>query len=160
MKILIYSHYFAPSIGGVEFIVQSLASGLAKLRTLHGDREFDVIAITEVAAENFSDEAFPFQIVRQPGPLELWRLVRESDVLHAAGPALLPIFFGWLMRKRVVIEHHTYQSVCPNGMLPVFVHGGFKGISDKAADADVSAVPDGAGGNCESGSDQTCARSP
>ena len=117
MKILIYSHYFAPSIGGVEFIVQSLASGLAKLRTLHGDREFDVIAITEVAAENFSDEAFPFQIVRQPGPLELWRLVRESDVLHAAGPALLPIFFGWLMRKRVVIEHHTYQSVCPNGLL-------------------------------------------
>jgi hypothetical protein len=29
MNLLIYSHYFAPSVGGVESIVQSLASGIA-----------------------------------------------------------------------------------------------------------------------------------
>jgi glycogen(starch) synthase len=117
MKVLIYSHYFAPSIGGVESIVEALATGLAKLRTLYGDHEFDVIVVTEIPAENFSDESFAFRVVRQPGLMGLWRLIEKSDVVHAAGPALLPIFFGWLLRKRVVIEHHTYQSVCPNGLL-------------------------------------------
>ena len=38
-------------------------------------------------------------------------------MLHAAGPALLPIFLAWLARKRFVIEHHGYQAVCPNGLL-------------------------------------------
>jgi len=32
VKLLLYSHYFAPSIGGVETIVMSLARGLADLR--------------------------------------------------------------------------------------------------------------------------------
>ena len=32
MKLLIYSHFFAPSVGGVEAVVLSLARGLADLR--------------------------------------------------------------------------------------------------------------------------------
>jgi glycosyltransferase involved in cell wall biosynthesis len=117
MKLLIYSHYFAPSIGGVEIIVQSLASGISELHGLDGKKEFDVTVITETAAGNFDDGAFPFRIVRRPGILRLWKLIADCDLLHAAGPALLPLFLAWLSNKRFVIEHHGYQAICPNGLL-------------------------------------------
>lgn len=117
MKLLYYSHYFAPSIGGVETIVQSLASGISELHSLDGKNEFDVTVVTETAAGAFDDRAFPFRIVRRPGILGLWKLIRNCDLLHAAGPALLPISMAWLSRKRFVIEHHGYQAVCPNGLL-------------------------------------------
>ena len=119
MNLLIYSHYFAPSVGGVESIVQSLAAGIAELRTLNGDREFNVTVVTETPAGSYDDTKFPFHVVRRPGVIRLWQLVRASDVIHAAGPAFLPMFLAWLSRKRFVIEHHGYQATCPNGL---FVH--------------------------------------
>jgi glycosyltransferase involved in cell wall biosynthesis len=119
MNLLIYSHYFAPSVGGVETIVQSLAAGLAELRTLNGDREFNVTVVTETPAGSHDDSKFQFRVVRRPGVARLWQLVRASDVIHAAGPAFLPMFLAWLSRKRFVVEHHGYQATCPNGL---FVH--------------------------------------
>jgi glycosyltransferase involved in cell wall biosynthesis len=119
MNLLIYSHYFAPSVGGVESIVQSLAAGVAELRTLNGDREFKVTVVTETLAGSYDDTKFPFHVVRRPGVIRLWQLVRASDVIHAAGPAFLPMFVAWLSRKRFVVEHHGYQATCPNGL---FVH--------------------------------------
>jgi glycosyltransferase involved in cell wall biosynthesis len=119
MNLLIYSHYFAPSVGGVESIVQSLAAGIAELRTVNGDREFNVTVVTETPAGSHADAKFPFRVVRRPGLIRLWQLVRASDVIHAAGPAFLPMFLAWLSRKRFVVEHHGYQATCPNGL---FVH--------------------------------------
>src|ERR1700692_781601 len=119
MKLLIYSHYFAPSVGGVESIVQSLASGIAQLRTLNGDREFNVTVVAETPAGSYDDTKFPFRVVRRPGVIRLWQLVRASGVIHVAGPAFLPMFLAWLSRKRFVVEHHGYQATCPNGL---FVH--------------------------------------
>jgi glycosyltransferase involved in cell wall biosynthesis len=119
MNLLIYSHYFAPSVGGVEAIVRSLAAGIAELRTLNGDREFNVTVVTETPAGSHDDGKFPFRVVRRPGVIRLWQLVRASDVIHSAGPAFLPMFLAWLSRKRFVVEHHGYQATCPNGL---FVH--------------------------------------
>jgi glycosyltransferase involved in cell wall biosynthesis len=119
MNLLIYSHYFAPSVGGVESIVQSQADGIAKLRTLDGDREFNVTVVTETPAGGCDDTKFPFRVVRHPGVIRLWQLVRDANVIHAAGPAFLPMFLAWLSRKRLVVEHHGYQATCPNGL---FVH--------------------------------------
>jgi glycosyltransferase involved in cell wall biosynthesis len=119
MNLLIYSHYFAPSVGGVESIAQSLAAGIAELRTLNGNREFNVTVVTETPAGSYDDTKFPFRVVRRPGAIRLWQLVRGSDVIHAAGPAFLPMFLAWLSRKRFVVEHHGYQATCPNGL---FVH--------------------------------------
>jgi len=56
-------------------------------------------------------------VVRRPGFLQLWRLVRESDVMHLAGPALLPLLLARLARRPAVVEHHGYQAICPNGLL-------------------------------------------
>jgi glycosyltransferase involved in cell wall biosynthesis len=119
MNLLIYSHYFAPSVGGVESIVQSLASGIAELRTANGDREFNVTVVTDTPAGSYDDTKFSFRVVRRPGAIRLWQLVRASDVIHSAGPAFLPMLLAWLSRKRFVVEHHGYQATCPNGL---FVH--------------------------------------
>ena len=117
MNLLIYSHYFAPSVGGVESVVQSLAAGIAELRTENDDREFNITVVTETPAGSCDDTKFPFRVVRRPGAMRLWQFVRASDVIHAAGPAFLPMFLAWLSRKRFVIEHHGYQATCPNGLL-------------------------------------------
>ena len=117
VKLLFYSHYFAPSIGGVETIVRSLASGLAELRTPDGLPEFSLTLVTQTPAEDFDDRLLPFQVRRQPTLTQLWGLVRSSDVIHVAGPALSPLLIGLAMRKPVVIEHHGFQTICPNGQL-------------------------------------------
>ncbi len=117
MKLLIYSHFFAPNIGGVETLVSSLARGLAGLRTPSGDPEFEITLATHTRAEKFDDRALPFRVVRLPSLIQLWDLIRASDVVHIAGPALAPMFLGLLARKPVVVEHHGFQTICPNGQL-------------------------------------------
>jgi glycogen(starch) synthase len=117
MKLLLYSHFFAPSVGGVETIVLSLAHGLAGLRTAAGAREFELTLVTQTPAANFDDRLLPFKVVRQPGLAKLWQLLRAADVIHVAGPALAPLFLGFLARKPVAVEHHGYQAICLNGLL-------------------------------------------
>jgi glycogen(starch) synthase len=117
MKLLIYSHYFAPSVGGVETLVLSLARGLAGMRSTNGDLEFEITLATQTPVDKFDDASLPFRVVRQPNLIHLWDLIRASDVVHVAGPALAPIFLGLLARKPVVVEHHGFQTICPNGQL-------------------------------------------
>jgi glycogen synthase len=113
MKLLVYSHFFAPSVGGVEDIALSLAKGLAQLEA----NSFNVTVATQTPAGEFPDASLPFSIVRQPGMLRLWGLVRNTDVVHVSGPSLLPMFCAKLAGKPLVVEHHGYQAVCPNGLL-------------------------------------------
>ena len=119
MTLLIYSHYFAPSVGGVESIVQSLATGITELRTLNVDRELTVTVVTETPASSYAHSRLPLRVVRSPGVIRLWQLVRDSDVIHVAVPVFLPIFLAVLSHKRFVVEHHGHQATCPNGL---FVH--------------------------------------
>jgi glycosyltransferase involved in cell wall biosynthesis len=117
VKLLIYSHFFAPSIGGVETIVLSLARGLTELRNSTGAREFEITLVTQTPAGNYDDGLLPFRVVRQPGSVQLWQLIRSSDIVHLGGPALAPLFLSRLVRKPLAIEHHGYQATCPNGLL-------------------------------------------
>jgi glycogen synthase len=117
MKLLIYSHFFAPSVGGVETLVLSLARGLAGLQTPSGDPEFEITLATYTRVDRFDDRALPFRVVRLPNLIQLWDLIRASDVVHVAGPALAPMVLGLLARKPVVVEHHGFQTICPNGQL-------------------------------------------
>src|SRR5580693_9840022 len=117
MKLLIYSHFFAPSIGGVETLVLSLARGLAGLVAASGASEFEITLVTQTHAGKFDDLSFPFRVVRQPSLFQLWDLIRACHVVHVAGPALAPLFLGLLARKPIVLEHHGFQTICPNGQL-------------------------------------------
>jgi len=117
VKLLFYSHYFAPSIGGVETIVLSLARGLAEVRTPDGLPEFNLTLVTETPAEDFNDRLLPFRVLRQPSLVQLLKLIRSTDIIHVAGPALPPLLLALLTRKSVVIEHHGFQTICPTGQL-------------------------------------------
>jgi len=100
MKLLIYSHFFAPSVGGVENVVMSLANGLSKLSRTNGLREFDITVVTQTPRGEFSEAEFSFQVIRKPQGSELGRLVRQADVVHVAGAAILPILLGLLEEAR------------------------------------------------------------
>ncbi len=117
VALLLYSHFFPPSVGGVETIVLSLARGLAGLRDSNGVKQFELTLVTQTPAGNDDDAALPFRVMRQPGLVQLWQLIRTADVVHVAGPALAPLIFGLLAGKPVVIEHHGFQAICPNGQL-------------------------------------------
>ena len=123
MKLLIYSHYFEPSIGGVESIVYSLAGGLAELRKPDSTPEFEVSVVTQTPAGKFEDRSLSFPVIRQPSLIHLNRLIRRSDVIHVAGPALPPLVLAKIARKPVVLEHHGYQAICLNGILLQQPHG-------------------------------------
>jgi glycosyltransferase involved in cell wall biosynthesis len=117
MKLLLYSRHFPPSVGGVENIVMALARGLAESAPIESGKAFDVTLVTETPAGGYPDADLPFRVVRRPGTLQLRRLIREADVIHLAGPALLPMFWGFWLKKPVILEHHGYQAICPTGML-------------------------------------------
>lgn len=117
MKLLLYSHFFAPSVGGVETIALSLARGLSAVRNAIGELEFDVTVVTQTPEGSSGDTSLPFRVIRRPGLLELWRAIHDADVIHLAGPVFLPLVLARLARKPVAIEHHGYQSICLNGML-------------------------------------------
>lgn len=116
MKVVIYSRVFAPEIGGVETLVMSLAEGLARSDARYGGAPWDITVVTPTPARGFED-SLPFRVVRRPSLRQFLRLLREADIVHLAGPALLPLLFGLFLGKPVVIEHHGFQTICPNGQL-------------------------------------------
>jgi glycosyltransferase involved in cell wall biosynthesis len=117
MKILIYSHDWAPSIGGVQTVTMSLARGVAEWHEDEGGAAPQVTVVTTTPADGMDDSLLPFCVVRRPGVITLARLMQNADMIHLAGPSLLPLFLGWLLRKLMVVEHHSFQAACPNGML-------------------------------------------
>ncbi len=117
IRLLIYSHYFAPSVGGVETSVLSLAKGLSEISALSYGSKFEVTVVTRTPPGGFDDRSLGFQIIRCPSLPELIKIIHDSQAVHLAGPSLLPQFLCFLLGKPVVLEHHGYQSTCPNGLL-------------------------------------------
>ena len=117
MKVLIYTHPFAPIVGGAEKYVMILAQGLSTASQPPGGETFDVTVVTPSPAGSFDDSQMAFRVVRQPSLFALMGLVREADVVQLAGPCFLPLMLAWLLRRPVVIEHHGYPAACPNGLL-------------------------------------------
>jgi glycogen synthase len=117
VKLLLYSHTFAPNIGGIETITALLARGLARLPATSNAPKPQVIVVTDTPASGLDDVKFPFPLIRQPGFLALAKLIRTADVVQIAGPAFFPMLLSRWFGKPYVIEHHGYQAICPNGIL-------------------------------------------
>jgi glycosyltransferase involved in cell wall biosynthesis len=99
MKILLSSHFFHPSVGGIEEVSRNLACEFAKI-----GHEVKVITSTR----ELSDIDFPFEIIRRPSPLELIRLVRWCDVYFHNNISLKTAWPLLFVRKPWVIAHHTW----------------------------------------------------
>jgi glycosyltransferase involved in cell wall biosynthesis len=117
MKLLIYARDWAPSVGGVQTIVKTLADGLADWSSKHSEEAIEVTLLTQTPAGSMNDSQLPYRVVRKPGFVDFIREIRRADVVHLAGPTLVPLIIGYLLRKPTVVEHHVYQSICPNGLL-------------------------------------------
>ena len=117
LRLLIYSYSFAPAIGGVETFVMRLASGLSRLPIDPEVGAFEITVVTRTPRGAFADNTLPFRIVRQPSLRQLLHLLREADVVHLAGATFLPLLIARLCGKHVVVEHHGFQPVCPNGQM-------------------------------------------
>ena len=117
LEILIYAHRWAPAVGGVEATTKTLARGLAEWPKNRTADSIKITLVTLTPAGRMNDSLLPFCVVRRPTLWALIQLFRSADIIHLAGPALLPLALGWLLKKRTVLEHHNYQSMCPNGLL-------------------------------------------
>jgi len=118
VKLLIYSALFLPKSGGVQSVVLELAEGLsARKPNVPAEDVIEVTVVTRTPRGSEQDGRFSFRLVREPRLSNLFRLVREADVVHVAGPAFLPMALALLTRKPLIVEHHGYQSTCPNGLL-------------------------------------------
>ena len=80
MNVLIYTHSFAPRIGGVETYVMHLAKGLSECLA-----PGQVTVATPTPGSESEDRNLPFRVVREPGFGELCRLIVGAEVLHLAG---------------------------------------------------------------------------
>ena len=107
MKILISSHAFAPSIGGIETVSELLASEFVRLGHM-------VTVVTQTPAGN--DEKGVYPIVRQPSIGELVRAIRWCDVFWHSNLSLRTLWPVLLVRKPVVITHHGSYCRQPQGV--------------------------------------------
>jgi hypothetical protein len=78
MRILVLSHVFAPSVGGIELVAQHLAEGLSDLRRT-------VTVATRTHAGTHS-RATAYPVVRSPSWARLLSLVAASPVVLHSNP--------------------------------------------------------------------------
>lgn len=97
MKILLGSHHFFPSTGGIETASNLLAREFVALG-------HEVRVVTET--EGNGDFAFP--VIRRPGPLELLRQVRWCDVFLQNNISLRTLWPLLGVRRPLVIAHQTW----------------------------------------------------
>jgi glycosyltransferase involved in cell wall biosynthesis len=115
MKVLIFSHDWVPSVGGVQSAMLSLAQAIAGKASRDGHKLLGVVTQTE--APRTYDRKFSFTVFRRPGLLRLAKLIKNCDVLHLAGPALKPLILAKILGRKILIQHHGYQAACPDGLL-------------------------------------------
>src|ERR1700732_2483555 len=101
VKILLSSHFFHPSVGGIEQVSLALA------------REFSLAghSVKVVTSTADSDSApFPFEVIRDPSARKLFELVQWSEVIFHNN---INLRTGWpllVIRRPWVIAHHTWIS--------------------------------------------------
>jgi glycosyltransferase involved in cell wall biosynthesis len=97
LKILISSHHFRPSIGGIETVSELLAHEFVRLG-------HDVRLVTQTPGETKSSA----KVVRCPGPAELLRHVAWCDVFWQNNISLRALWPAALVRRPIFITYQTW----------------------------------------------------
>jgi glycogen synthase len=105
MKILISSHAFAPSLGGIETVSRLLAHEFVRM-------EHEVAVVTQTPGKSTE----PFRVVRQPSAAELIRLTRWCDLFWQNNLSLRSLWPAKLLRKPVVVTHQGSYCGKPRGI--------------------------------------------
>ena len=137
MKVLLSSHLFYPSVGGVESVGLMLAEALAR-------SGMEVRVVTQTRGEG--EPLFPFAVLREPSPAALWRAVAWSDLVLHNNISLQTAWPLLGMRRPWLIVHHTWIAR-PDGsrgwkdILKRLVLRGGRSIAISAAVAEALPVP-------------------
>jgi glycogen(starch) synthase len=99
MRILLSSHFFYPSVGGIEQVSLALATQFA--RAGH-----TVKVVTTTPQSDGSN--FQFEVVRRPSALRLLELVQWSEVVFHNNISLRTWWPLVLVPRPWVIAHHTW----------------------------------------------------
>ena len=108
MNLLLYSSVFAPSVGGIETISQTLAENLTKCGV-------NVHVVTETPEDQNVLE-YSFRVTRNPGPSDRFKIVKSSDLVFSNGASLALFFHAKLAGKPFVWTHNGYQLMCIDGL--------------------------------------------
>lgn len=106
MKILISSHAFAPSIGGIETVGELLANEFVRL-----GHQVSVLTQTQTTTA----ELFPYPVVRRPSIIQLHRAIAWSDVFWQNNLSLRTLWPVMWFHRPVVITHHGSYCQEPAG---------------------------------------------
>ena len=106
MRVLVYSHDFAPGSGGLTTFSNGLAAGLVAL---------GVKVRLATATEGSPMVIRPWPVHSAVTARELIRLCRWADVVHMNGFRAAVLGAAWLTRRPVIWTHHEY-SFCPTGL--------------------------------------------
>ncbi|MGC9158507.1 MAG: glycosyltransferase family 4 protein [Terracidiphilus sp.] len=96
MRILLCSHVFPPSIGGIETVSRILAEEFCRLGAA-------VTVVTRTPGEEINQ---PYKVVRRPSIGKLLALARSAEIVFQSNISLrtlLPLFF---LPRPIVIAHH------------------------------------------------------
>jgi glycogen synthase len=107
MRILISSHAFAPSIGGLETVSRLLANEFSA-------SGHEVVVVTRTSAAN--GEKFPFRVVRRPSIPNLFGLMQWCDVYWQNNLSVRTIWPAFILRKPIVITHQGSYAMGLRGL--------------------------------------------
>jgi glycogen(starch) synthase len=99
MRILLCTHWFYPSYGGVETVSRILAEEFAKAGA----------SVTVVTKTPGADMDAPYQVVRRPSLEAVRKLGNQCDVIFQSLISLRTLVPLSLTRKPVVIAHHSWM---------------------------------------------------
>ncbi|HYJ05239.1 MAG TPA: glycosyltransferase family 4 protein [Chthoniobacterales bacterium] len=105
MRILLGSHHFFPSTGGIETASNLLAREFVALG-------HEVRVVTQTAG----DGDFPFAVIRRPGLFELLRHVRWCDVLLQNNISLRTLWPLLFVRRPLFVTHQTWITDSEGGV--------------------------------------------
>jgi glycogen(starch) synthase len=97
VKILLGSHHFSPSTGGIETVSVLLARAFVTAGN-------EVRVVTQTAGNG----DFPFKVIRRPGIAELFRQVRWCDVFLQNNISLRTLWPLLFVRRPLFIIHQTW----------------------------------------------------
>lgn len=109
MRVLIYSHAFHPSLGGVETVSLALARGFLELGV-------ECRVVTQSLSNPAESIVFPFDVIRRPDRRQARALVRWADVVLFNGASLALQPWVLIERKPFVWVHVGYQAACIDGL--------------------------------------------
>ena len=102
MRILLSSHFFAPSVGGIEQVSGVLAEEFCRLG-------HEVRVLTTTPAEREPDGQ-PFRVFRRPSRKTLFQQLRWCDVYLQSNISLATFWPAVLLRKPTLVTYHTWLT--------------------------------------------------